>query len=140
MVGPNSTRRGARVLLVLATLDNAAFGIWAIAIPAGLFDWLGLSPSADALLLWRLMGVVLLLGAGCLLAAARSSRNAGLMWVPLTARILLSGIWLWLLGTQRVAALRGPLGALLVHDGTWLGLVLSSRVLERDRPEKTLKE
>jgi hypothetical protein len=115
----------ARILLLLAAADSLAAGAWAVGRPDALFDLLGTPATADARSLWRLLGV-LLLGQGlCLIPAAwRPADCGGLVLVPLSGRLLLCGVWLWLLGTPRVSLPPGPLRGLLLHDAAWVPVFL----------------
>jgi hypothetical protein len=115
----------ARSLLLVAAADSFAAGAWAVLRPEALFALLGTPASADALSLWRLLGV-LLVGQGlCLIPAAwRPADCGGLVLVPLSGRLLLCGAWLWLLGTPRVSLPPAPLRLLLLHDAAWLPVFL----------------
>jgi hypothetical protein len=105
--------------LLLAAGDSLAEGIWAVAWPAGLFDLLGTAPPQ--ILLWRTLGVFLLAQVPCLVfAAVRPLEYRSLILVPLIGRTLLAGVWLWLLGTDRISLPRTPLFILLAHDAVWL--------------------
>jgi hypothetical protein len=134
-------RRGvylARFFLILAAGDSFAYGSWIIARPAGLFEQFGLAPGAklrpeglfgpveDRRLLWTCLGVALLFQGFCLLASAvRPARFRALLFVPLLGRGLLTGLWLWLLASDRLLLPREPLLGLLAHDASWLpGLVV----------------
>ncbi len=133
--------RLSRPLLLVAALDSLLLGLWAVARPADLFRLLGvalpenpvslwsvnlgvLSRQAmfapgvhDAYLLWQLLGVLTLGHCALLLwAAARPGERAGLALVPLLGRSLQAGLWLWLLGTDRVRLPAGPLTFLLAQD------------------------
>ena len=133
--------RLSRLLLWAAALDSLLFGLWAVLRPAGLFGLLGVplpddafylwqvhvgvlsrktmsSPQiSDAFLLWQLLGVLLLAHlVFLLLAALRPAARGGLALAPLLGRALLAGLWLWLLGTDRVSLPRAPLAGLLAHD------------------------
>jgi hypothetical protein len=125
-------------LFLLAATDNVAYGGWAIAHPGGLFGLLGIIPSPDALLLWRVLGAVLVGQAWCLVAAARRPAHRGLALVALSGRALLGSLWLWLLGTDRVVLPRESLLALLAHEGVWLVVVAGAYGLgRRDRSPAT---
>jgi hypothetical protein len=79
-------------------------------------------PPADAFL-WQVLGVLALGPVVCLaLAAARPAALGGLVLVPLLSRLLQAGLWLWLLGTDRIAVLARPLLFLLAHEVVWLPL------------------
>jgi hypothetical protein len=133
--------RLCRPLLWAAALDSLLFGLWAVLRPADLFGLLGVrlpddplslwqvhvgalsrqamsSPRvSDAYLLWQLLGLLLLLHfVFLLLAALRPAARGGLALAPLLGRALLAGLWLWLLGTDRVSLPRAPLVVLLAHD------------------------
>jgi hypothetical protein len=132
----------ARPLLLLAALDSLLFGLWAVLRPADLFRLLGVrlpddayslwqvhlgvlsreamsSPRVrDAFLLWQLLGLLLLVHfVFLLLAALRPASRGGLALAPLLGRALQAGLWLWLLGTDRVSLPARPLAVLLAHDG-----------------------
>jgi hypothetical protein len=133
--------RLCRPLLWAAALDSFLFGLWAVLRPADLFRLLDVrlpddpfylwqvhvgvlsrktmsSPRvSDAFLLWQLLGVLLLAHlVFLLLAALRPAARGGLALAPLLGRALLAGLWLWLLGTDRVSLPRAPLAGLLAHD------------------------
>jgi hypothetical protein len=117
----------ARILLLLAAADSLAAGAWAVLRPGALFALLQTSPPAggDALFLERILGLLLLGQALCLLAAAwRPADCGGLVLVPLAGRLLLCGVWLWLLGTSRVYLPPTPLRGLLLHDAAWVPVFL----------------
>jgi hypothetical protein len=139
---PPAAPRLSRPLLLAAALDSLLFGLWAVLRPADLFGLLGVrlpddayylwqvhvgvlsrqamsSPRvSDAFLLWQLLGLLLLVHFAFLLAAAlRPTSLGGLALAPLLGRALQVGLWLWLLGTDRVSLPGAPLAALLAHDG-----------------------
>jgi hypothetical protein len=119
--------------LLLAALDTTLAALWVVLRPSALLAFLELTPSRDALLLAQALGALMLGGqVPCLvLAAARPVTAGALALVPLTGRGLLVGLWLWLLGTDRVAVPGRPLGLLLAHDGLGLavlGVFLAARV------------
>jgi hypothetical protein len=131
--------RLSRGFLLLAALDTAVAALWVLLRPADLLAFLGAPPTHDALLLARALAALLLAGqAPCLvLAAARPDTAGGLALVPLAGRAQLAGVWLWLLGTDRVVLPARPLGVLLAHDGLGLavlGLFLVAR--SAGRPER----
>jgi hypothetical protein len=107
-----------RAVLGLAALDCCATALWLLACPAGLLHFLGTASTADALLLLRLLGALLLAQAACLALAVRYSKE--LMLLPLLSRALQVGLELWLLASARAALSPGPLGLLLGHDVVWL--------------------
>jgi hypothetical protein len=110
-----------RALLLLAAADALAAGAWAVLWPAGLFDLLETAPSPDSLLCWRVLGAFTLGHVPCLaLGAARPAVCGGLLLVPVFGRALEAGVWLWLLGSERILLPRRPLGLLLAHDLFWL--------------------
>jgi hypothetical protein len=116
-----------RILLLLAAADSLAAGAWAALRPLDLFALLETSPPSggDAVFLWRILGL-LLVGQGlCPIAAAwRPADCGGLVLVPLSGRLLLCGVWLWLLGTSRVHLPPTSLRGLLLHDAIWLPVFL----------------
>jgi hypothetical protein len=121
-----------RALLLLAAADALAAGGWAVLWPAGLFALLQTAPTHDSLLCWRVLGALTLGHVPCLvLGAARPAVYGGLLLVPLFGRALQAGVWLWLLGSERLPLPRRPLGLLLAHDLFWLaalaGLLLAWR-------------
>ena len=141
-MAPSAVPRLSRPLLLVAALDSLLFGLWAVLRPADLFRLLGVplpddayyfwqvhvgvlsreamrSPRvSDAFLLWQLLGLLLLVHFVFLLSAAlRPGSRGGLALAPLLGRALQAGLWLWLLGTDRVSLPRAPLAALLAHDG-----------------------
>jgi len=109
-----------KILLFVAALDAAVCGAWAVLRPGDLFALLRLPPGDDGLLLWRLVGVLYLMHAVILPAAAFAPGWGGLALAPLLGRFLLSGLWLWLLGRPDRAPDVGALVVLLAHDAVWL--------------------
>jgi hypothetical protein len=133
--------RLAPPLLLAAALDSLLFGLWAALRPADLFRLLDVALPADAyclwqvhvgvlsrrvmssprvsdaFLLWQLLGLLLLVHfVFLLLAALRPASLGGLALAPLLGRALQAGLWLWLLGTDRVSLPVTPLAVLLTHD------------------------
>ena len=133
--------RLSRPLLLAAALDSLLFGLWAVLRPADLFRLLDVplpadayhlwqvhvgvlsrramsSPRvSDAFLLWQLLGLLLLVHfIFLLLAALRPAARGGLALAALLGRALQAGLWLWLLGTDRVHLPVTPLAVLLTHD------------------------
>jgi hypothetical protein len=133
--------RLSRPLLLATALDSLLFGLWAALRPADLFRLLDVplpadayylwqvhvgvlsrqamsSPRvSDAFLLWQLLGLLLLAHCAFLLPAVlRPASLGGLALAPLLGRALLVGLWLWLLGTDRVHLPVTPLALLLAHD------------------------
>jgi hypothetical protein len=109
-----------RFFLYLAGLDSLLAGAWAVVRPGDLFALLGQTPPRDAFL-WQVLGGISLGHAACLLLAARRpGEYSGLVLIPLVGRVLGSGIWLWLLGTDRVVLPSYPLMGLLIHDAIWV--------------------
>src|SRR5262249_2066860 len=91
-----------RVLLMLAGLDSLAARAWSALWPASLFELLQRPSLGDFLLLTPALGGLLLFQAGCLLLAGwRPAIYGGLVLLPLAGRLLLCGVWLWLLGSDR---------------------------------------
>jgi len=130
----------SKALLLLAALDSAATGALALIYPSILFRFLQIPPSADGLLLCRLLGLLFLAHAPFLLLAAhRPHIYGGLTLAPLFGRMLSCGVWLWLLGSGRTPADHAALLVLLVHDAVWLPvfagfLLASSKSLAPHRP------
>ena len=146
-----------QMLLVLAAVDSTAAGAWALLRPDDLFRLLQCPPSADRLLLCRALGFLFLTHAPCLLLAAFRPGFAGLTLLPLSGRLLSSGVWLWLLGACRMvaaqadpalhggpervwpwllgsgdlAAVGGVLTALLLHDAVWPPLLAAFLAMRR---------
>ena len=133
--GPVRFERLFRVLLVLASVDSLAYGMWAVCWPDDLYRRLDLPArdpiawkllgmgleTADHILLWRVMGALFLAQALFLaLAAWRPNAWGGLVMMALIGRVLPLGMWLWLLGTERVEMPAAPLRCLAVHDGMWV--------------------
>jgi hypothetical protein len=141
-MAPSAVLRLSRPLLLAAALDSLLFGLWAVLRPADLFRLLGVplpddayhlwqahvgvlsreamrSPRvSDAFLLWQLLGLLVLVHfIFLLLAALHPGLRGGLALAPLLGRALQAGLWLWLLGTDRVSLPVTPLAALLAHDG-----------------------
>jgi hypothetical protein len=118
---PSSGARLLALLLILAALDSLAAGTWAILDAPALFAWLHAPPTRDGLRLCRVLGVLTLTHAPCLvLGALRPRQWGGLVVVPLVGRAVLAGVWLWLLNADRVHPSPEALRWLLVHDAAWL--------------------
>jgi hypothetical protein len=132
----------ARILLLAAAADSLAAGAWAALRPGALFALLQPAPpeppfvaSGDALFLWQVLGLLLVCQSSCLIAAAwRPADCGGLVIVPLSGRLLLCGVWLWLLGTSRVRLPPEPLRGLLLHDAAWLPVFLGFLWVRRGKP------
>ncbi len=108
----------SRAVLGLAALDSLASGGWALLDPKNVFAWLLIPVPQDAFLL-PVLGVLLIAQGLCLFAALiRPTAWAGFVWVPLLGRMLLAGLWLWLLGSGRVP--RPTALLLLAHEALWL--------------------
>jgi hypothetical protein len=136
-------QRFFQVVLLLAAVDCLVYGLCALFRPEGVFEWLQFGThkaiswklfkaqieSADEVLLWRIVGVLLLAHAVLgFLAAWRPRSLVSLVWVPLIGRGLLLGLWLWLLGSERVELAMNALWVLMGHDGAVLilfGMVLT---------------
>jgi hypothetical protein len=89
--------------------------------PESLFAFLEVPGSEDGLRLCRGLGWLLLAQGATLVAAALWPTSQGaLVLFPLSGRALLCGVWLWLLGAQRIALPPEPLLVLLLHDAMWL--------------------
>jgi hypothetical protein len=111
----------AVLLLVLAAIDSFVTGVWATLRPAELFAFLQASETPDAVLLCRALGALWIFQGVCLLiAAVRPAEQGLLVLLPLSGRALLCGVWLWLMGTDRVKLPIDRLELLLVHDAVWL--------------------
>jgi hypothetical protein len=124
-----------RILLALAAVDSLAYALWAMVWPDGLFQHLDVPPhepiewkligvgleTADHILLWRVMGA-LFLAQACILAVVVWKPNVygSMIVAALIGRLLPLGLWLWLLGTERVQLRAAPLEALAIHDGVWV--------------------
>jgi hypothetical protein len=111
-----------RVLLGLVALDGIAFGLWALLRPGDLFQWFQLPDlpadgPRDRLLLWTLLGGLNVTQAALTaLAAWRPVEWGSLALAPLIGRLLGCGVWLFLLGTDRIDVPDGPLVILTLHD------------------------
>jgi hypothetical protein len=113
--------RIAVLLLGLAAIDTLMMGACAAGWPAALFTFLEVPGSPDGLWLCWALGCLLLTQAAALLVAALwPARQGALVLFPLSGRALLCGIWLWLLGVDRITLPAGRLRLLLVHDAIWL--------------------
>jgi hypothetical protein len=119
-----------RAMLGLAALDSIASGGWVMLRPDQFFDWLHLAVPGDAFLLPALGGLLLLHGLCLIAAAVRPSVWGGFVWLPLLGRLLNGGVWLWLLGAERIPAPAALL--LLAHEVLWLpGFVVFLTVQRR---------
>jgi hypothetical protein len=105
----------ARSLFLAAGLDSLALGCWSLIWPGDLFVLLGLTPPRDSFL-WPVLGGLNLAHAGFLALAARRPSEAGFAWVAVIGRALQFGVWLFLLGTDRVRAAPLPLALLAGHE------------------------
>ncbi len=128
-----------RGLILLAALDSAVVGVWAVARPADLFTLFQQPPNDDCLLLGHLLGVLYVCHALFLvLAAWRPAAFGSLVLVPLLGRLGLFGVWLWLLASGRMPTASNALLALLAHDAVWLpvfaGFLWSCRSAPFDLP------
>jgi hypothetical protein len=105
-------------MLGLAALDSVAAGGWAILWPDKVFAALEIEKPQDAILLSVLGGLLVAQGL-CLIAALLRPREwGGFVWAPLIGRVLLGGVWLWLLGAGRLPDQRAYL--LLAHEVLWI--------------------
>jgi hypothetical protein len=133
--GPLRFERLNKAILAIASLDSFAYGVWAVCWPYDLFNRLELETrdsvkwkvlgvgleTMDHILLWRVMGALFLAQALILaIAAWRPSDYGSLVVSSLIGRLLPLGMWLWLLGTERVQLRAAPLYLLAVHDGVWV--------------------
>jgi hypothetical protein len=124
-------QRFFQVVLLLAAVDCLVYGLWASLRPEGVFEWLQCGThkaiswklfkaqieSADEVLLWRTVGVLILAHAVLVVLAGWRPRSlVSLVWVPLIGRGLMLGLWLWLLGSDRVEMARLPLWVLAGHE------------------------
>ena len=124
-----------QIVLLIGAADSLACGLWAWFQPEKLFDWLQFTmhapietklpgvkfESADEVLLWRALGVIFLAHSVLLvLAAWRPRRLGSLVYVPLIGRALLLGLWLWLLGSDRIELSSAALRWLAAHEGVWI--------------------
>jgi hypothetical protein len=121
----------ATILLVAVAVDTLVYGGWAVAAPDDLLARLDVAgptvkwkflgkerETSDPRLLWRAMGVLFLAQAAILaIAAWRPGALGALVFAPLLGRLLPLGVWLWLLGQQRVQLSTTTLWLLIIHDG-----------------------
>jgi hypothetical protein len=149
--GEENVSRGARgtllgmalALLVLAAIDSLVMGAWACWRPQDLFAFLQTTGSPDALLLCRALGAIWIFQGVCLFfAVVRPAENGLVVLLPLSGRMLLCGVWLWLLGTDRVTLPADRLRMLLLHDAIWVP-IFGGFLLVRPRapsPSRTVKD
>jgi hypothetical protein len=131
----------AVVLLILAALDSLATGAWAALRPGDLFEFLQTTGSPDALLLCRALGALAGFQGVCLLFAAfRPAANRFLVLLPFSGRVLFCGVWLWLLGSDRVRLPTDRLELLLLHDAVWLPIFCGFLLMRQPAPSSTVKE
>jgi hypothetical protein len=110
----------ARIVLAVAAVDTLVAALWALASPDQFFALLAVPRPTDGFL-WPVLGGLSLANALCLVAAAVWPKDCGsLTLVAAVGRLLSCGMWLWLLGTDRIAPAREPLWWLLAHDAFWL--------------------
>jgi hypothetical protein len=122
-----------RVIFLVAALDSLASAAWSLLRPGDLFALLDLATPQDAFL-WPVLGGLSLAHAAFLVVAARKRTDAGFAWVAVVGRGLQCGLWLWLLGTERVHAAPLALALLAGHDAVILSLVAAGIVLARRTP------
>jgi hypothetical protein len=121
----HSNQRLAQTILVIAALESLLQGAWALFYPEGLLSLLAARQAPDALLLERALGLLIWAHVPCLaLAAVRPMVWGDLVLVPLVGRALTAGLWLWLLGTDRVELATQPLILLAGHDLLWVALFI----------------
>ena len=148
LLHPMKLERLFRILLALAAVDSLAYALWAMVWPDELFQRLDLPPhepiewnligvgleTADHILLWRALGA-LFLAQACILAVVAWKPNVygGMIVAALIGRLLPLGLWLWLLGTERVQLRAAPLQGLAIHDGVWVLVFAAFLVLWRFR-------
>jgi hypothetical protein len=136
-------QRVVQIALVVGALDCVAYGLYAWFRPEWLFEFLQFAThppidweilrvsleSPDEVLLWRLLGAFFWAHSVILVVAAWRPRRLGsIAWAPLIGRGLMLGLWLWLLGSERVHMARNALWVLVGHDGAvllLLGMVLT---------------
>jgi hypothetical protein len=122
-----------RIIFLVAALDSLVATAWSLSRPNALFSLLDLTTPQDAFL-WPVLGGLSLAHAAFLLVAARQKTDAGFAWVAVIGRAVQCGLWLWLLGTDRVHAAPLPLALLVGHDAVILALVAAGIVLARRTP------
>jgi hypothetical protein len=122
-----------RAAFLVAALFSLVEGARVLRAPGDLFARLDLAPPRDAFL-WPALGGLCLAQAGFLIAAARRPADAGFARVAVIGRGVQCGLWLWLLGTDRVHAASRPLALLAAHDAAMLALVAAGLVLARRMP------
>jgi hypothetical protein len=132
-------KRVVQIALVVAAMDCLAYGLYAWFRPEWLFEFLQFTThpaidwekilhvslkSPDEVLLWRLLGVFFWAHAVILVIAAWQPRRLGsITWAPLIGRGLMVGLWLWLLGSERLHMARNALWVLVGHDAAVLLLL-----------------
>jgi hypothetical protein len=113
-----------RLLFLLAALDRAAWGCWALLRPAGVFKFLQLPRPLppDQLLLWKVLGGLALAHALVFVILVYWPEDCGpLALVPLLGLAVGTGLWLWAAGTERLTLpSRVPPLLLAAHDAVWL--------------------
>jgi hypothetical protein len=117
-------RRVYRLLFLLAALDRAGWGLWALLRPDGVFALLRLpeAPAPDQLLLWKVLGGLALVHALFFVILLCWPEVCGpAVLVPMFGLMLGTGVWLWACGTERlVLPSRLPPLLLAAHDAVWL--------------------
>ena len=121
----------ATILLAAVAVDTLVYGGWAVAAPDDLLARLEVAgptvkwkflgkerETSDPRMLWRTMGILLLAQAAILAFAVwRPGALGSLVFASLLGRLLPLGVWLWLLGQERVQLSVATLWFLSIHDG-----------------------
>jgi hypothetical protein len=121
---PLPGRPAYRLLFLLAALDRAGWGLWALLLPDGLFTLLRWpeAPTPDQLLLWRVLGGLALVHAlFFVILLCWPEACAPVAVVPMIGLMLGTGVWLWVGASERLV-LPWRAAPLLpgAHDVIWL--------------------
>jgi hypothetical protein len=112
------------VLFLLAALDRAGWGCWALLRPAGVFKFLQLPRPLlpDQLLLWKVLAGLALAHALVFVILVYWPEDCGpVALVPLLGLAVGTGLWLWAAGTERLTLpSRVPPLLLAAHEAVWL--------------------
>lgn len=115
---PERTPRWIRITLASAAAYNVVWGVWAVAWPNALFDWVGMErPNYPQL--WQCIGMIIgVYGIGYAIAAVDPCRHWPIVLVGFLGKVLGPIGMLWNVGTGRLPFAFGV--TILTNDLLWL--------------------